>query len=135
MKITKTVIRGMVNHAKKDVPLEACGYLGAKEGIITKIYALTNMDKSNEHFSFEPKEQFLAVKDARAQGLEICAVYHSHPDSPARPSQEDIKLAYDPNMSYFIISLTGGNKEVRAFSIKSGVVVEVILEVIDDKGV
>ena len=135
MKITKTVIQAMVDYSKKDAPLEACGYLGSKDGIIKKIYALTNIDKSNEHFSFEPKEQFLAVKDARAQGLEICAVYHSHPASPARPSQEDIKLAYDPNMSYFIISLADGNKELRAFSIKSGVIVEIILEVIDDKGV
>ncbi|MBU4252100.1 MAG: M67 family metallopeptidase [Candidatus Omnitrophica bacterium] len=135
MKILRKVIREIVDHAKQEAPLEACGYLGSKDGIIKKIYALTNIDKSNEHFSFEPKEQFLAVKDARAQGLEICAVYHSHPASPARPSQEDIKLAYDPNMSYFIISLADGNKELRAFSIKSGVIVEIILEVIDDKGV
>ncbi|MBU4467989.1 MAG: M67 family metallopeptidase, partial [Candidatus Omnitrophica bacterium] len=120
MKILRKVIREIVDHAKQEAPLEACGYLGSKDGIIKKIYALTNIDKSNEHFSFEPKEQFLAVKDARAQGLEICAVYHSHPASPARPSQEDIKLAYDPNMSYFIISLADGNKELRAFSIKSG---------------
>ncbi|MDD5476838.1 MAG: M67 family metallopeptidase [Candidatus Omnitrophica bacterium] len=132
MKITKKVIKEMVEYAKKEAPLEACGYLGAKDGIITKIYALTNIDKSNEHFSFEPKEQFLAVKDARVQGLEICAVYHSHPASPALPSQEDVKLAYDPDMSYFIISLAGCNGQVRAFSIKSGEVSEINLEVVDD---
>lgn len=132
MKITKKVIKEMLDHARKEAPLEACGYLGAKDGIITKIYVLTNIDKSSEHFSFEPKEQFLAVKDARAQGLEICAVYHSHPASPARPSQEDVKLAYDPEMSYFIISLAGGDEEVRAFSIKSGEVSEINLEVVDD---
>ncbi len=135
MKITKKVIKEMMDHAKKEAPLEACGYLGAKDSSITKIYALTNIDKSNEHFSFEPKEQFLAVKDARAQGLEICAVYHSHPASPARPSLEDIKLAYDPDMSYFIISLAGRNEEVRAFSIKSGEVSEINLEVVDDQRV
>ncbi|MDD5465143.1 MAG: M67 family metallopeptidase [Candidatus Omnitrophica bacterium] len=135
MKITRKVIKEIVEQAKKEAPLEACGYLGAKDGIITKIYALTNIDKSNEHFSFEPKEQFLAVKDARAQGLEICAVYHSHPASPARPSEEDIKLAYDPDKSYFIISLAGSNEELRAFSIKSGVVTEINLEVIDDQRV
>lgn len=135
MKITKKVIDEMVEHARKEAPLEACGYLGAKDGIIIRIYALTNIDKSSEHFSFEPKEQFLAVKDARAQGLEICAVYHSHPASPARPSQEDVKLAYDPDMSYFIVSLAGGQEGVRAFSIKSGEVSEINLEVIDDQRV
>ena len=125
----------MVDHAKKEAPLEACGYLASKDGIIIASYPLANIDKSNEHFSFDPKEQFMAVKDARVKGLEICVVYHSHPASPARPSQEDIKLAYDPNMSYFIVSLAGGNQEVRAFSIKGGVVSEINLEAIDDKGV
>lgn len=132
MKINKSVVREMLNHAKRETPLEACGYLGAKGGIIAKIYALTNIDKSNEHFSFDPKEQFAAVKDARAQGLEICAVYHSHPASPARPSQEDIRLAFDPDVSYFIVSLEDGKEDIRAFSIKSGVVVEISLEMIND---
>jgi len=135
MKITKRVIRDMLDHTKKESPLEACGYLGSKDGVITKVYALTNIDKSNEHFSFEPKEQFLAVKDARTKGLEMRAVYHSHPASPPCPSQEDIKLAYDPDISYFIVSLAAGQAEVRAFSIKNGKVSEINLEVVDDKRV
>jgi len=135
MKILKKVIKEIVDHAKQESPLEACGYLGAKDGIITKVYALSNIDKSREHFSFEPKEQFLAVKDARAQGLEMRAVYHSHPASPARPSPEDIKLAYDPQMSYFIVSLAGGQEELRAFSIKNAEVNEINLEVVDDQRV
>lgn len=132
MKINKSIVREMINHAKRELPLEACGYLGAKGGIIAKIYAMTNIDKSNEHFSFDPKEQFTAVKDARAQGLEICAVYHSHPGSPARPSQEDIRLAFDPDVSYFIVSLENGEGDVRVFSIKSRVAAEISLEIIND---
>jgi len=135
MKITREVIRAMVEHAQKDSPLEACGYLGAKDGIIVKAYRLANVDKSNEHFSFEPKEQFMAVKDARAKGLEMSAIYHSHPATPARPSVEDIKLAYDPQMSYFIVSLAGGQEEVLAFAIKNGKVSEINLEVVDDQRV
>lgn len=135
MKILREVIKEIVDHAKEDAPLEACGYLASKGGIIMASYALANIDKSNEHFSFDPKEQFAAVKDARAKGLEICAVYHSHPASPARPSQEDIALAYDQNMSYFIVSLAGGNQDLGAFSIKGGVADEINLEAIDDKGI
>lgn len=132
LRITKKVIEEITAHAKKDAPLEACGYLGAQDGKIIKIYPLANIDKSSGHFSFEPKEQFMAVKDARAKGLEICAVYHSHPVSPARPSQEDIKLAYDPDMSYFIVSLAGGREDLRAFSIKNGEAGEINLEVDDE---
>ncbi|MDO8488653.1 MAG: M67 family metallopeptidase [Candidatus Omnitrophota bacterium] len=135
MKITNKIIKDMVNQAKEESPLEACGYLGTKDGIITKIYPLINIDKSSEHFSFDPKEQFIVVKDARAQGFDLCAVYHSHPFSPARPSEEDIKLAYDSAISYFIVSLLGEKDDVRAFSIKSGEVNEINLEIIDDKRV
>ena len=133
MKITKDVIAQLVNHAKKEAPVEACGYLGAKGGVIMALYALTNIDKSKEHFSFDPKEQFRAVKDARDKGVEICAVYHSHPSSPARPSEEDVKLAYDPAMIYVIVSLANDKEEIMAFAIKNIEVSEVILEVIDDK--
>ncbi|MDD5108623.1 MAG: M67 family metallopeptidase [Candidatus Omnitrophica bacterium] len=135
MRIINKVIREIIDHAKKESPLEACGYLGAKDGIIIKKFTLTNIDKSSEHFSFDPKEQFIAVKDARAQGLDLCAVYHSHPSSLARPSQEDIKLAYDPAMNYFIVSLLGVKEDVRVFSIKNGEVNEISLEAVDDKRV
>ncbi|MDO8662936.1 MAG: M67 family metallopeptidase [Candidatus Omnitrophota bacterium] len=132
MKILKNVLAQIVQHAKKEAPLEACGYLAGLDGVIIKDYPLTNLDKSSEHFSFDPKEQFTAVKDARAQGLEIYAVYHSHPASAARPSQEDIKLAYDPQMLYVIVSLADGKEEIRAFSIRNGEVNLINLEVSND---
>lgn len=133
-KIKEQVIKRLVIHAKSQAPVEACGYLAGRDGIITASYELNNMDHSVEHFSFDPKEQFTAMKDARARGLEICAVYHSHPASPARPSAEDIKLAYDPNILYAIISLASGKAAVKMFAIVDGKVEPVELE-IDDEGV
>jgi len=131
MKIRKAVLEELINHAKKEAPLEACGYLAAKDGAIAASYAMTNTDKSAEHFSFDPKEQFSAVRDARRKGLEICAVYHSHPDSPARPSEEDIRLAYDRRMLYVIVSLLGGKAQMRAFKITDDKAEAVKLEVTD----
>lgn len=129
MKITKEIISQLIEYAKKEAPVEACGYLGSKTGVITTLYALKNIDKSNEHFSFDPKEQFRTVKAARDKGIEICAVYHSHPISPARPSEEDIKLAYDPAIVYIIVSLANNKEEVKAFNIKNSEVEEIILEI------
>ncbi len=132
MRIIKRIVKQLVNHARSEAPFESCGYLAAQDGIISASYPLINQDKSNEHFSFDPKEQFAVVRDARARGLEICAVYHSHPLSPARPSAEDIKLAHDPNILYVIISLAKGTEEVRAFRINKGEVAPVSLEVINE---
>ena len=31
--------------------------------------------------------------------------FHSHPESPSRPSEEDKRLAYDSSVRYLILSL------------------------------
>ncbi len=132
MKIKKKIIERIISHARQESPIEACGYLAASGGIITHSYPLTNVDKAQEHFSFLPKEQFATMRDAREKGLEICAVYHSHPVSPARPSAEDIKLANDPALLYVIVSLAGKIEDIQAFSIKNQRSELVNLEVIND---
>lgn len=132
MRIKEEVKKRLVAHAKRDAPIEACGYLAGRDGVITGSYELKNIDRSTEHFSFDPKEQFAVMKEARAGGFEILAVYHSHPASPARPSKEDITLAYDPNILYVIVSLAEGREDVKAFEIKNQKVSEINLETIKD---
>jgi proteasome lid subunit RPN8/RPN11 len=130
LKIEKHVIDLIISHANAELPDEACGYLAGREGIASKPYLLTNIDHSPEHFSFDPAEQFKTVKDARHHGLEILANYHSHPSSPARPSNEDIRLAYDPDISYVIISLAKKEVEIKSFKIINGNVVNEEIKII-----
>lgn len=109
IKLSKADYEKILAHAVKELPDEACGLIaGIIEGedkIIKKVYLLTNIDHSNEHFSLDPKEQLMAVKDMRAQGLVPLGNWHSHPESPSRPSEEDKRLAYDSKASYMILSL------------------------------
>jgi proteasome lid subunit RPN8/RPN11 len=132
MKIRKDILDQVVAHARKNALIEVCGYLASKDEVLSLAYELTNIDHSFEHFSFDPKEQFSALKDARNRGFEITAVYHSHPASPARPSQEDIRLAFDAEKLYVIISLLGGRENIRAFWIRNEQVTEEFLEIVDD---
>jgi proteasome lid subunit RPN8/RPN11 len=67
----------------------------------------------------DPKAQFQVGREARKDGLEILANYHSHPETPARPSLEDIRLAFDPNISYVIVSLAAEMPDIKSFSIKN----------------
>ncbi len=131
MRIKKDIIDKIVAHAKGGVPIEMCGYLASQDGVVNRHYELTNVDNSEDHFTFDPKEQFDTVKDARNNGLEVCAVYHSHPVTPARPSAEDIKLAYDTNISYVIVSLADGGEDVRSFKIKDGQVSPEDIEIVE----
>ena len=106
----------ILKHAESVLPEEACGLIAGeitesgKE--IKKVYILTNIDHSNEHFSLDPKEQLAAVKDMRANGLVPLGNWHSHPESPSRPSEGDKRLAYDSKASYLILSLMDREKPV-----------------------
>lgn len=64
----------------------------------------------------DPQEQLKAVKDMRAGGLKMLGNWHSHPETPSRPSQEDIRLSFDINATYMILSLQDKDSPVlKAF--------------------
>ena len=120
LRISQQVIDGIIDHSRNGLPEEVCGYLAGIDGEVIRQFRLTNIDHSNEHFSFDPSEQFQAVREARKAGLQILANYHSHPESPARPSVEDIRLAYDPEISYVIVSMAAELPDVKSFLIRKG---------------
>jgi proteasome lid subunit RPN8/RPN11 len=122
LRLNKSDYEKILAHARENLPEEACGLIaGTKDGDtkeIQKVYLLTNIDHTNEHFSMDPKEQLAAVKDMRANGLTPLGNWHSHPESPARPSEEDKRLAFDPTVNYLILSLMNPDEPVlKAFDI------------------
>ena len=122
IKLGKEDYQKILAHCEQGLPNEACGLLaGTVENnikTVRKVYLLNNVDASSEHFSMDPKEQLAALKDARAYGFHIIGNFHSHPESPSRPSEEDKRLAYDPTIEYLILSLEEReNPVLRAFEI------------------
>ncbi|TGU72566.1 M67 family peptidase [Geomonas terrae] len=130
LEIPREILEATIAQAKEGFPLEVCGMMGGVGHRVTTRYPMTNTDASNEHFTMDPKEQFAAVKAMRAAGEEMLVIYHSHPESPARPSQEDIRLALTPNVCHLIISLERPDEPVaKAFRITAGVVEPVQLTI------
>lgn len=126
----------MAEHAKKCLPEEACGLLAGIEEEngkkIREVYLLTNVDHSNEHFSLDPGEQLAAVKDMREKKLKPLGNWHSHPETPSRPSEEDKRLAYDSRASYLILSLMDQEHPVlNSFHICGGTAEKETLVVIE----
>jgi proteasome lid subunit RPN8/RPN11 len=118
----------MLAHARAALPNESCGLLAGdgagEEKTVRAVYCLKNTDESPEHFSMAPQDQFNAVKDARKNGWTLLGNFHSHPATPARPSEEDIRLAFDPSLSYVIISLMDKEPTLKSFAIKGGAATE-----------
>jgi len=131
LEIPRKIFEQMLEQAQAEAPIEACGILAGTDGTVEKLYKMTNVDRSSDHFMMEPKEQFAVVKDIRSAGLEMLAIYHSHSVTPARPSAEDIRLALTPDVMYVIVSLANRmHPAVKGFLIENGNVTEVSVRIL-----
>ncbi len=132
LEIPTNIFEQMVAQAKALAPIEACGILAGKDNKAERLFEMTNADNRSDHFMMEPKEQFTVVKNIRSAGLELLAIYHSHPETPARPSAEDIRLALTPNVIYVIVSLQkASGSSVKGFHIEETNVTEVSVRIME----
>ncbi len=113
--LTEDILELIREQAKAEAPNEACGYIGGSDSTGRSRYPMRNVDESPEHFSFDPAEQFGTLKKARSAGEKLIAVYHSHPATPPRMSEEDLRLANDTSMVYIIYSLA--TDQAKAFRV------------------
>jgi proteasome lid subunit RPN8/RPN11 len=101
-------------HGVRDYPYECCGLLlgryGANGKVVTETYPISNAREESakrNRFLITPEELMRGEHYATQHDLEIVGFYHSHPDSPAVPSQYDLEHAW-PTYSYIIVSTSPG---------------------------
>jgi proteasome lid subunit RPN8/RPN11 len=111
--ISRELLESIREHGKRAYPNECCGVLlGRIENSGKAVVKLRPMENAREdsprnRYLISPRDLLEAEKAARALGLDIVGVYHSHPDHPARPSEFDREHAF-PWYSYIIVSVRGG---------------------------
>ena len=124
--LPRALLDEMLAHVSGLWPEEACGLVGGVDGHAARLYPVENVRHSPVAFEMEPLQQIKAMLAMEAEGLELIAIYHSHPDGPARPSATDVANAYYPDAVQLIISLADrARPSVRAFTIVDGTVAEV----------
>lgn len=120
----------MVAHARREAPRECCG-LGIGRGErVTRVVPITNLAQSNAHYEADPRELIRHFREMDQADEELVLIYHSHPVSPPRPSQTDLRLAFYPETAYLIVSLANARRpECRAWQLVDGQAREVALVV------
>ncbi len=110
----------MIAHAREAAPNECCGYVRARDGRVEEVVRARSLRESPYGYELDPGS-LLAANRLDEEGFEV-GIYHSHPRTPAKPSQTDINLAYYPHWTYLIVTLAGagGEPEVRAWRIADG---------------
>jgi proteasome lid subunit RPN8/RPN11 len=118
LRIPKAIFEGMVDHAKRESPLECCGILSGKEKTVEKVFELENTEGSPVQYSVSPRDQLKVFEQMEKESMEMIAIYHSHPHTIPFPSETDVKLAFYPEISSVIISLKERkNPVMKAFQI------------------
>jgi proteasome lid subunit RPN8/RPN11 len=128
--IPAQIFNSMISHCHAGYPDEACGILAGRNMIVSEIFMMTNTERSPSNYLMDPEEQFRMMKELRERVLDMTAIYHSHPASPAYPSPKDIEMAYYSDSVYLIVGLTESETVVRGFLIEDGKAEEIGISVV-----
>ena len=99
--------------AEAGYPREVCGVLlgrsAAGETVPVTVLQIANRNRQRAHdrYEMDPRGLLAAEKEARRRELDIVAIWHTHPDHPARPSATDLAAAWE-GWSYVIVPVTRG---------------------------
>ena len=129
IEIPKAVVRAIEDHARDAFPEECCGFLfghaDESRRVVEVRLAKNVASEDREHrYVVDPLELLHADNEARAKGLELIGIYHSHPNHPAAPSELDRSRAAGW-YSYLILRIADGqpkeltgwvfNEKIRRF--------------------
>ena len=121
MNISRASIDLIVAHAREAAPAECCGLLLGRAGEIVEAVRTRNLaERPATRFLIDPKDHIDGRRDARRRGLDVVGFYHSHPYSPAEPSDTDRAEASYPDHLYLIVSLASDPPAVSVFALERG---------------
>jgi proteasome lid subunit RPN8/RPN11 len=103
--LTAGQIEELVSIAKDVLPNESCGLLLGENDSVAEILPMRNVDESPLTFSIESTELVDAYNLAESKGLQVIAIFHSHPAQPS-PSSTDIKFMEINPVVWLIYSTT-----------------------------
>src|SRR5947209_4858139 len=118
----------MVAQAVAELPNECCGLLAGRmedppqaeppaQDVwrVARRYPLINKTASPIEYFADEKSLIHAHLEMRRLGLDLLAVYHSHPISQPVPSRKDLEMNYQGDVVHFIISLQTGQPNMRGW--------------------
>ncbi len=114
----------LLEHARAELPNEACALLGGAGGVATSLHPARNAAASPYRFELDPADLVRVVHAIEGAGEELVAIFHSHPASGPEPSPTDLREA-----RYDVVQLIAGMGLLRAWRFADGGATEVGLEV------
>ncbi|HEV3433188.1 MAG TPA: M67 family metallopeptidase [Nitrososphaera sp.] len=131
--LTASQVQELIKYAKDALPNECCALLLTEHnnnGRVATILPMRNIDESPVSFSIDPADLLNAYNLAESKGLEVTAIFHSHP-AKASPSSTDIKYMQINPVIWLIYSTT--QNEIKAFEYQNEAISEIAIKIIETK--
>ncbi|HEX7103369.1 MAG TPA: M67 family metallopeptidase [Nitrolancea sp.] len=111
----------LLAHLRSTLPLEGCGLIACDANGAVELFPGTNTEASETRYNMDLAEVVAAFNEIDRHDWRLGATYHSHPQTPARPSTTDLSFAFYPDALMVIVSFAFDPPDLRAFRIDEGV--------------
>jgi proteasome lid subunit RPN8/RPN11 len=125
--IDAALLEGIVAHARRDHPDEACGVLAGAVGSDEpqRHIPMVNAARSMTFYEFDSQEYLRVWRELDDRDEEPVVIYHSHTATEAYPSRTDATFAGWPDAHYLLVSTREPDTtEVRSYRIVDAVITE-----------
>jgi proteasome lid subunit RPN8/RPN11 len=135
--IPASVADAMVEHARAELPNEACGLLSGSLSAhsASAFHPARNSEASPLRYNVDPDDLVRIVFAIEDADEDLVAIFHSHTRSPAVPSATDRRTAMYPGVFYILATLADpaapAGRVLRAWRIHGGQSFEVPLRITD----
>ncbi len=124
MTILRPALDAVFAHALEERPRECCGVLIGKGDTILRAVRARNLSDNPKRFVLDPADHIQARRAARDEDLDVLGFYHSHPMSPAAPSETDLAEVTYTDAVHLIVGMLEGVAEARLFRLTNDAAAE-----------
>jgi proteasome lid subunit RPN8/RPN11 len=115
MRLSAAIWAEMTTQLDGCLPEEGCGLVGGLGEVAQLVFPVTNLLHSPVRFRMDAAEQLKSFLQLEAIGLDLIAIYHSHPAGPEFPSRTDLDEFSYPESAAIIVSPGEYRWKARAF--------------------
>jgi [CysO sulfur-carrier protein]-S-L-cysteine hydrolase len=125
LELPQAMVDQVLAHARRDHPDECCGVIAGRGGVATRLFEMTNAERSPTGFTFDSAEWLRVYREIDDADEEFLVVYHSHTMTEAYPSRTDVAWSGETEFAHWLLVSTRSDEdEVRSYRIDDGVVSE-----------
>ncbi|NWJ28581.1 M67 family metallopeptidase [Marine Group I thaumarchaeote] len=110
----------LIEHAENEKPNESCAILFGKDNLVSEVFLTKNIEESSVNFTISNEQLIEGYNIAEGKKVEVIAIFHSHPNSDAYPSNTYKKFMHSNPVVWIIYS--GINKDFKAYFLESDII-------------